>query len=215
MTHLKLIKSDDKILKQGEEEDRSTSVKKEEEEATLKNVDQYSKFFLERKLHHPNEDYSKFFLIFTYNYYHFGHIEKARSMLKEVSVNYFSEKIISDMDEAMAHRNKADECRRKRRYDLAQKHQIEAEFFLVVVYVLPFLKSEQLIKDNDHFKKFLKDLEQKKFNLKLAPPIVLVGDEGSESKNNRSNNNTDVGEVGEVENIVHNDHDSTPDSVQS
>ncbi|MBF0301080.1 MAG: hypothetical protein HQK51_20400, partial [Oligoflexia bacterium] len=116
MTHLKLIKNKGYESTQEQQNDDTQSFKKEnEKESTLKNLEQYSNFFLKRKLAHPNEEYSKFFLIFAYNYFHFGYEEKARKMLNEVSPTYFNEKIISDMDEAMEHRNKADEYKRKRR----------------------------------------------------------------------------------------------------
>lgn len=151
-----------------------TEENKEKELSLLAKVEAYSDLFLKRKSTHPQEDYSKFFLIFCYNFYQCKRVRQAHEMFLQIAPQYFHDQIIVDMEKAVEHRNVADRLLRERKRAAAEKHQEEAEFFLVVIYLLPYLLKDPVLKDLTYIQAFVAKLREKTFNLQLAPRLGLV-----------------------------------------
>lgn len=178
MSHLKLVVDNKKNLEQSDVDLKMILQSKpwtNEEASLIQEIDQYSSFF-KMKLADPQnaENFSKHFMIFCFNYYELGLEEKAREMLQLIRPEYFKEQFLKDMEEAVDHRNKAEELARKRKLQKAFEHRVEAEYFVVAVKILPYLEKEELIKDLPYFQEFLTNLKSKSFTIKMCPSMDIV-----------------------------------------
>lgn len=137
-------------------------------------LQELSKVFIENTFKQSSQETSKFFLTFSLNYYLLGIPTLARNMLSHVNLYYIETKLIEDLKQAIEYRNKADELERRKQFEQANYYFKQAEFFLVVTKILPFLKDENWFYQSSECQKFLKELENTSFPVKLAPKMELV-----------------------------------------
>lgn len=131
----------------------------------------FTEVMLKKCQENPDEDYSRQILTLSFHYYALGLYSKAKELISFIKPSYFKGKAIEDMTRSISARNKSEEYSRKNKPNLAKKYQIEARFFLSMIYLIPFMKESKELNGSPEFRNFLKKISEKPYVITLAPYI--------------------------------------------